>query len=66
MTNTGEQIRMEKILAFFSLSYTGVTAYIIQVEQVAVYAQVFMYLSAGILSLVTAFYVWKNKGKGKK
>ncbi len=57
---------MEKILALFSLSYTGLTAYIIQVEQIAVYAQVFMYLSAGLLSLVTAFYVWKNKGKSKQ
>ena len=62
---TGEHTSMEKILAFISFSYTGITAYVTAVEELTAYAQIFMYVSAGVLSLITAFYVYRNKGRHK-
>jgi hypothetical protein len=63
---TGEHTSMEKIFgSILALSYTGFTAYITSVEVFTAYAQIFMYISAGLLSLVTAFYVFRNKGRKK-
>ena len=65
MTHTGEHTPMEKILAFISFSYTGMTAILTSAGDFEVYTRIFMYISAGILSLISAYYVYKNKGKKK-
>jgi len=58
---------MEK-LQVFAFAYTGAVAYftLITQQDIEFYAKIFMYISAGVLSLVSSFYVLKNKGKGKK
>lgn len=55
-------------LSVFALSYTGAVALFTAItpQDVEIWTRIFMYLSAGILSLITAFYVVKNKGKGGK
>ena len=53
-------------LQVVSLLYSGaVTIFtIIDPTALEIYARIFMYITAGILSLVTTIYVIKNKGKG--
>lgn len=55
-------------LHFLSLCYTGVVAFltIVTPQEFEIWARIFMYFSAGALSLVSAYFVWKNKGKGRK
>lgn len=63
--HTGNE--MEK-LQVFSFAYSITVAYFTLITQLDIefYAKIFMYVSAGVLSLVTTYYVLKNKGKGKK
>lgn len=58
---------MEK-LQVFAFAYTGAVAYftLITQQDIEFYAKIFMYVSAGLLSLISSYYVLKNKGKGKK
>lgn len=55
-------------LQLLSLSYSGGVAMftIIDPAAVEIWARIFMYVTAGLLSLVTMLYVIKNKGKGGK
>ena len=67
MKPTGETIQMGR-LPFLSYCYTGMVAYftLITPADFEIYAKIFMYLSAGLLSLVSAFFVYRNKGRGRK
>lgn len=55
-------------LAFLVLGYSGGVALFTAIipQDIEIWTRIFMYLSAGILSLITAYYVHKNKGKGGK
>lgn len=55
-------------LQVISLTYSGtVTMFtIIDPAALEIWARIFMYITAGLLSLITIFYMIKNKGKGGK
>ena len=48
-----------------SLCYTGFVALVTAItpQDIEIYARIFMYISAGFLSIVTLYFVIKNKGK---
>jgi len=66
MKQSGEIQPMEK-LPILSLCYTATVAYftVITPQDFELYAKIGMYLSATLLSLISAFYVYKNKGRKK-
>jgi hypothetical protein len=55
-------------LNIISFCYTLFVAFvtIIIPQDFEIYARIFMYITAGCLSIVTIFYVIKNKGRGRK
>lgn len=65
MLHMGEHTAMEKILATISFLYTGFAAIFTTTNEIEIFARIFMYVSAGILSLVSAYYWIRNKGRKK-
>lgn len=62
---TQGHIHMNTTSPILALLYTVLVAFLTGLDQANIefYAKIFMYISAGLLSLVTAYYMKKNKGR---